>query len=399
VGQPVLTADRLAPAVRRALAAPDAQPTTWVCERLDVPAYNPGTAGLYVVSGTATDRGAERPWRMILKEVALPDLTGTPLASAEPGYVSEPEDWNFWKREVLARRSGLLERFTWPVRAVRCWGTDDVDDRTSWLWLEELDARPARPTWSTAQLAEAAYGLGAFAAQGRELVDEVQALPWAAQGWLRGWVTTFLGLSGGHAVAHEGCWSHPLVRDRLPRSAHKTLAALMSSVEQIHRRLDALPSTVAHHDAKWSNLFHEASPEGARTVVIDWGFLGVAPIGQDLGHHIALNVYLRHIEPDEALEHGQTATAAYLRGLRDFGWRGEESDVRFAADAAGSLQMLAFAADDVALLCPDHPEHEDWPGERAAQEDRGVDAVMDTWADTVRFLLMMGERATRALAG
>ena len=117
-------------------------------------------------------------------------------------------------------------------------------------------------------------------------------------------------------------------------------------------RLDALPRTVAHHDTHGNNLFSETTKDGRRTVAIDWSDLGTAPVGQDLGHHIALNLFLRVVPPSDAAEHERTATEAYLEGLRAFGWHGDEDDVRFAALTTAAVQMLSFAACHIAWLCP-----------------------------------------------
>jgi hypothetical protein len=393
---PLLTAEGLAPVVRRILEDPAAQPTTWTCDRLDVPAYNPGTAGIHRVAGTATvGRAREKQWSTILKVVTLPDLSGTPLDI--DGYIREPSDWNYWKREVLARRCGLLDRFEHPLRPVGCWATEEVDDTTAWLWLEELDEGTDRPARSVSELAEMAYDLGAFAAQGTSMVDELLALSWTARDWLSGWASTFLELSGGHALAHPGCWTHPLLRDRVPVSSRQALVEVVNSFQQVCSRLATLPATVAHHDAKASNLFRERTATGERTVVIDWGFFGTAPIGADLGHHVALDVCVDSVDPADGVEHERSATDAYLAGLRDFGWRGDEADVRFAAAASGSLQMLCFVVDDVALLCPDYPVSEDWPAERAEAAGCDIETTMDTWAASLHFLLHMGQRARRSL--
>ena len=392
---PVLSAERLTPVVCRALDAPDARPLEWTCEPLGVDLINPITAGLYRVVGTAqVGSGPARPWRVILKVIQLPDFSGTPL---ETGYAARPEDWNYWRREVLARRCDLPDRFTWPLRAVRCWGTDDIDDSTAWLWLEELDSAPHRPHWSLAELAASAYDWGAFAAQGVAMVDEVESLPWTARAWVRGWVGTARVLGGEHAASHDGCWDHPLVRDRLPASAHESFAGLMAAADPLLDRLDALPRTVAHHDSQWNNLFVEAAPEGRRTVAIDWSFFGTAPIGEDLGHLIAVDVFLRCIPPGDAVAHARTATEAYLEGLRAHGWQGDDEDVLFAADVTGALQMLPFAACFIAWLCPEYDEVERWPEEMAEKESTDVDTLMDAWCEAVRFLLTLGERALRRL--
>ena len=392
---PVLTVEQLAPVVSRALDVPAARPLDWSCEPLDVDLVNPLTAGLYRVVGSAqVGPGAVAPWRLILKVVEHPDFTGTSL---ESGYAELPQDWNYWRREVLAYRSGLLERFTWPLRAVRCWGTEDVDDTTVWLWLEELDAT-SRPRWSLEELAASAYDWGAFSAQGVAMVREVEALPWAARRWLRGWVGTARARGCDHAIAHAGCWEHPLLRDRLPPSARASCAELMGAADVLLDRLEALPRTVAHQDTQWNNIFRESRPEGRRTVAIDWSFFGTAAVGEDLGHHIAINLFHDAVRPGDAEEHEESATEAYLAGLRADGWRGEDTDVRFAATATGALQTVSFAACFIARLCPEFGAVQQWPEELAEERSTDVDAAMDAWCETFRYLLTLGERATRAVA-
>ncbi len=171
----------------------------------------------------------------------------------------------------------------------------------------------------------------------------------------------------------------------------------MAAAEPLLDRLDALPRTVAHHDSQWNNLFVEAAPEGRRTVAIDWSFFGTAPIGEDLGHLIAVDVFLRCIPPGDAVAHARTATEAYLEGLRAHGWQGDDEDVLFAADVTGALQMLPFAACFIAWLCPEYDEVERWPEEMAEKESTDVDTLMDAWCEAVRFLLTLGERALRRL--
>lgn len=171
----------------------------------------------------------------------------------------------------------------------------------------------------------------------------------------------------------------------------------MGVAEPLLDRLHALPRTVAHHDTQWNNLFCEPRPQGRRTVAIDWSFFGTAAVGEDLGHHIASNLFRGAVAPSDADEHEETATEAYLAGLRAYGWQGDDKDVRFAAAATGALQMLSFAACFIARLCPEFGEVQRWPEEMAEEQSSDVDAVMDTWCETVRYLLRLGERATRSV--
>ena len=392
---PVLTAERLAPVVRRALDAPDARPLEWSCDPLEVDLVNPLTAGLYRVVGTAqVAPGPVRLWRVVLKVIEHPDFSGSEL---ESGYAELPQDWNYWRREVLAYRSGLPDRFTWPLRPARCLGTEDVDDSTVWLWLEELDATSRRPRWSLQELAASAYDLGAFSAQGLPMVGDVEPLPWAAREWLRGWVATARRRGADHAVAHDACWNHPLLRDRLPASALDSCARVLGAADLLLDRLDSLPRTVAHHDTQWNNLFREIRPQGRGTVAIDWSFFGIGAVGEDLGHHIGVNLFFGAVRPIDAREHNETATESYLAGLRAYGWRGHEREVRFAASATAALQLLSWASCFVARLCPEYGEVWRWPEEMAEEQSSDVDSVMDTWCETVRFLATLGERATGSI--
>ena len=160
----------------------------------------------------------------------------------------------------------------------------------------------------------------------------------------------------------------------------------MSSAGPLLDRLEELPRTVAHHDTHGKNVFSETTQDGRRTVAIDWSDLGTAPVGQDLGHFVALNLFLRVVPPSDAAEHERTATDAYLEGLRAFGWRGDEDDVRFAALTTASVQMLSFAACHIAWLCPDFGEVDRWPEEQAEKQFSDVDTIMDSWCEVVRFL-------------
>jgi hypothetical protein len=330
--------------------------------------------------------------RVVLKVIHCPDLSGTPL---ESDYATNPQDWNYWKREALALRCGVLDRFTTPLRVVRCWGAEDLDESTSWVWLEDLDASAQPSGGSFAELSETAYDLGAFAAQAVDAVREVDALPWSAHGYLRGWVRTARAMGVDHALAHDGCWTHPMIRKRVPASARDTLARLMAADESLFSRLDALPRTVTHGDFHRSNLFREPVIGGHRSVALDWGFFGTGPLGEDLGYYIGMNLFRGDVQPSDATSHAQHATQAYLRGLRAHGWAGAAEDIEFASVTAGTLRTLSYAVAHIAGLCPEFGAPDPWPEELAGTDSRGVDAEMDTWCEMFRFLTSWAERAVR----
>ena len=393
-----LVAEQLAPVVAGVLGDERAWPTSWEARPLGPPLVNPATTGVYSVHGSArTGTGDDVRWRVVLKTVADTWFDDPAL---DVGYMHDEPDWNYWKRELLVFGSGFLDRFRGPFVPVRCWAVEETGPDHGRLWLEHLgDGGAGRARWPVEVLAAAAHDLGVFNGQGLEHAADLHRLSWAARRWLRGWVGLMDRWGVGRAAEDKDCWSHPLVRDVLPTSAMRRFSALWGESHGILAALESLPTTVSHHDAQWSNLFDTdrgASPR--RTTAIDLSFLGLAPVGQDLGHHVACNLYNHAVDVDEAGRHDQASTVAYLSGLRETGWDGDESSVRFARAAAASLQIGTFLVADLVELSenvgadPD-PGEQSWPERMAEREGLSVNDVMARWARCVDYLLCLGEEA------
>ena len=178
---------------------------------------------------------------------------------------------------------------------------------------------------------------------------------------------------------------------------------LMSEAGRLLDLHESLPRTVVHHDTQWSNVFRVQPPgEAARTVAIDWSFLGSAPVGHDLGAHVSGNIYNRAIAPLESAEHDASATEAYLRGLHEYGWSGDEQQVLFARAAAASLQIGMFYAAHLARLCPeaskDDPEEDtepSWIESLAERENISIEETASQWSAGFEYVLDLGEEARR----
>jgi Phosphotransferase enzyme family len=82
----------------------------------------------------------------------------------------------------------------------------------------------------------------------------------------------------------------------LTRVEH-TLLALQTHWNTITRECGSMPVSLLHGDLKEKNVGVRASPTGLATLVFDWEFAGVGPIGVDIGtsgvHHSAGDAYLR----------------------------------------------------------------------------------------------------------
>lgn len=394
-----MDAQELAPVVRQATGVAEAWPTRWSCHTLTDELVNPVTVGLFRIEGEADAPGQPGlSWTVVLKVVSDVNFGGSDL---DVGYSHEAQDWNYWNREVQVYRSGFVEDLPGPLTAVRCWGCAEVAPDESWIWLEALEGAASRRRWSLSELAESAYHLGAFGAQGLARVEEIESYGWAAQRWLRGWVASSAEFGAGHAAEHEDCWRHPLLRDLLPATARTRYLDVIADSERLLTLVESFPRTVAHHDAQWSNLFH-AGPDGAKrgTVAIDWSFLGSAPVGQDLGTHLSGNICNWGIDPHDSAAHDATATAAYLQGLRDFGWAGDERQVVLTRAIVVGLQMSTFLAAHLSWLCeemvdeePDDEQAPPWPESLAQRHGLTVDEALSAWATGFDYVLSLGEEA------
>lgn len=273
-------------------------------------------------TGRASVSGAEREWSLIQK-----------VSHRDP-KADDPSAWNYWKREFLAYRSGILEDLPGIV-APRVLGAEDLDGEATLLWLEEIpEAIPGR--WPIGRYALAARHFGEF--NGAYLAGKsVPAASFFTRGYLRSWATR---LSILEIVRSPATWSDPLVASEVSAQSVEGLASLHFAIPRLLDTLDRLPQTLSHLDCWRANLIGRRTAEGRdSTVAIDWSFVGTAPLGQDLailvfGSHLWLDA-----DPREIDSLSSRAFASYLEGATAAGWRGDEHLVRFAYAASAALYM------------------------------------------------------------
>ena len=87
------------------------------------------------------------------------------------------------------------------------------------------------------------------------------------------------------------------------------------------------------------NLLTRPVPsEGAETVVLDWAYLSIGAIGEDLVSLIVASVAFYEIGLEYAHELEVQVLEGYLEGLREAGWHGDAEIVRQGYAAAGALR-------------------------------------------------------------
>jgi len=172
VDQTVLT-----PLVRRALDNENAVLIDWH--------YTPieggfgALHGVYRWWGTAQSAGATRTWSLIFKATGAP-ATGNQAPSA----------LDYWQREALVYRAGLLDDLRAGLVAPRCFAVVEQPGEGVWIWLEDIVPAEDAPldeegyaVWPFARYGLAARHLGQF--NGAYLTGRpLPAAPWLSSGRL-----------------------------------------------------------------------------------------------------------------------------------------------------------------------------------------------------------------------
>lgn len=217
-------------------------------------------------------------------------------AAPLPRWPSEPDpaDPYYWRREALAYESGVLGRLD-GVRAPELLGTFEREDGSVAIWLEDV---PESPPWTPETLGAFARRLGcAQAALARRPPHEA----WLARGFLRRYLEL-------HEIGGAEC-------------------------ESVLARLETLPHTLGHND------LHPANVLGNGTVVLDWAFAGLAPLGLDPGVLVADGVADDAIRAEEADAAGTAVWDGYSAGLRDAGFDGDIDAIRWAFLRGTALRL------------------------------------------------------------
>lgn len=234
----------------------------------------------------------------------------------------DPRHWNYWRREVDAYRGAVLRS------SLAGTGLDipaaDVEERAAEadLWLEDVTGKPGT-AFSLADHTAVAAGLGRWQAAGPLLT------PWTSEGFLRAYSAS---RPVPWQVLHDdAAWDQPLIRRTWPAGLREGWAQLMAHREQLLRVMEYLPRTRSHLDVWVSNQIRRP---GGDVVLLDWAFVGDGALGEDLGNHLPDAVFDLFWPAQELATLEAACFEAYLGGLREAGWRGDQRQVRLGVVAS-----------------------------------------------------------------
>jgi hypothetical protein len=276
------------------------------------------TAGRWWVSGHAATPCAKAPFRLFVKQVQS--------WSRSPLFVHVPEElreWAAatvpWRTEADVYRSALADLLPEGLSAPRAVGVFDLDATSSSVWLEEVPTQSA--TWDRARYERAAHLIGRFSGS-RALAPlaGLRHVDWTMGVYAEGRLATQV----VPILMGDEVWQHPLCV-AFDDELKERLRAAAADAPALAAEADALPSLLSHGDACPNNLL--AGPEGD-LVMIDFGFLGAAPVAFDLSQLLVGDVQIGRRAAGGLAALDEAIVAAYVDGLRAEGCRLPEAQVR-----------------------------------------------------------------------
>ena len=357
----------LAPLVQRALNSSTAQIDHWACQPVH---RGYGGAHLYRVSGTARDRAHSRPWSLFLKIVRPVENFG---------------DTESWIREVRAYQSGFLEDLPGGLAAPRCFAVVERSPDEFWIWLEDVKDCIG-DEWPAQRYGLAARHLGQF--NGAYLAGcPMPTYSWLSRNWLRRFIAPYAALMDRLQQPSLP----PLLRRACPPGVTPALLQFWSERERFLHALEQVPQTICHLDAFRGNLFACDDPHGtAKTIAIDWSFVGSGAIGEELAPLIVMFRVAQDLQAEKAPDISELVFQGYREGLGDAGWHGDPRLVQLGFVIAASLRY--------GLMWPNVALH--WSQldeQQRAQAERSFGVTLEGGADliaaTIPRTLQLVERA------
>ena len=306
----------------------------WEITPLRYMAYNPISQGLYRVDGSARDGDAVRKWSSVLKVCRPP--AEEQLARLPDGDRERVLDTMRWDREAEAYASRLFADLPDGVVAPRCYGIDRRADG-AWLWLEHVIED--EPAWSVARYGLAARHLGRLNGA-KHVASAAPRDGWLSRDWIRKW-TAYFARSAGTLLADERIWSTPVVAAHFSAKERDELRALLPVHERWLSSLDGAPHTLAHLDAFRANMLSRTGSRSPETVLVDWAFVGYAPLGADPAHLVVASLYYHGDRADVvALE--AAVVEGFASGLADVGYAvpREELERLYAINALARMTFV-----------------------------------------------------------
>lgn len=292
------------------------------CDDIGYQTPNFTTSGIYCLHGFAgLQNREEKAWSLIVK-VIKPDSDEKNSA----------EHHNYWRREADVFQSGILDELPDDIKVTRSYLVEELADSTIWIWMEHIQGVYADTLEPFSFIAEQ---IGRF--HGAYLTGN-KTLPhddWLCRAWLKSWTTasriyspnvdTYVEQITNERFQEIWAWYQNLIAE---------LDCMLESLQQ-------LPRVLAHQDLSQMNmLLVQHDHNHTQLALIDWQFMSISGVGEDLGKLYGVNMSLGMIPPEQYEEFQTLLYRSYVEGLRATGWQGEERLVRYGFCLSTALRSV-----------------------------------------------------------
>jgi hypothetical protein len=277
----------------------------WQISPFSVKKKNFTTDGLYRIHGSATSGGNSYSWSLFLK-----------IIRPESEEKNDPNHFNYWKREALLLQSGMLDNISNSIQSPQCYVVEEKSNTEIWLWMEEIKEINDR-SFSLAEFSFIAHQIGLWHG---EYATGKASLPneeWYCPNWLASWV------DGCDQYAPNPIEYFPLIKPNHEiGSMWNTYLHLRKHQEEYLQILNRLPRTLSHQDLSKQNMFLSTTNDNSELILIDWQYVSISGLGEDLGKMFGVALSQNDILVDSAWDYQEHLFNSYLEGLRKAGWIG-----------------------------------------------------------------------------
>jgi Phosphotransferase enzyme family len=294
----------------------------WSVEPISTVSLNFTTEGIYRLRGVVNNMQMEIPWSLVLK-----------IIQPENVEKNNVQHHNYWKREALVYESGILTSLPNNIKVPKCYNIEEKSNGSIWIWMEDINEEN-NECWSDEEYAFAARQLGFFNGvyvTGKKIPEQ----PWLCCTWLKSWV------NGCKQYASDPLLYYSQVQ------IHNNFDYIWDSYinlnANIHNYLEALsrlPRVLAHQDLSRQNMYITYEGSERKWTLIDWQFLSISGLGEDLGKLFGIALSQGNIPSEEADYYRDLLFENYIEGLIDAGWNGDIELPRYGFYASFALRSV-----------------------------------------------------------
>lgn len=301
--------------VRRQQHSPDFEIDEWQVAPIGRGKVMVTTGGLFHFSGQGHDQTNTCEWSLVLKILNKPG-----------GDCLEPDEWCYWKREMLAFDSDLLASLPQGFKAPQSYGTKEHED-SAWVWMEYLVEAAAR-TWSLEHYQWAAHSAG------RSAAAYLTGHPMPDYPWFPAFFRS-AGRKGGFWASTldpknpESVWHDPFVQQHFGDPLRSKILSIWTDLDHFCNIQDRLPQVLCHNDFHRRNLMWCHNSQGQEELIaLDWAYVGLGALASDIGFLVASSMFFIELDPNDAEALEAAVMEGYLAGLAEAGWQGDSRLLR-----------------------------------------------------------------------